>query len=145
MEKEYILYLDESKSVDNIFVIGGFACKIVNEPNIERKLAELKKSVWKSTNENKTKIFHATDYIRQYPKAFMDLIEIIREEEGIVFATVIKLDELSELFGIKVTDRDRNEYQLVDNPFNIALERIIENYTHFHKFCKGCPNFRAPL
>lgn len=131
MEREYTLYLDESKTVDNIFVIGGFACNILREQSIEKKLDELKKSIWKSTNENITKIFHATDYIRKYPKAFMDLVEIIREEEGVVFATVIKLDELSELFGVKVTDRDNNEYQLVDSPFNIALEKIIENYTHF--------------
>ena len=137
MENEYILYLDESKSVDNIFVIGGFACQISREKEIERKLNDLKNSIWETTNGKVDKIFHATDYIKKYPKAFLELIEIIKNENGVVFSTVIKLDELSELFGIKVNDNENAEFNLVDNPFNIALEKIVENYTHFLYYKQG--------
>ena len=131
MENEYTLYLDESKSVDNIFVIGGFACHISKEKEIESKLQKLKEKVWKNAKTRAEKVFHATDYVRRYPKAFMDLIEIVREAGGVVFATVIKLDELTELFGTGYSKGNKASFALVEDPFNIALEKIIENYTHF--------------
>lgn len=136
MENEYTLYLDESKSVDNIFVIGGFACHISKEAEIERRLNVLKNIVWKDVKNRESKVFHATDYIKRYPEAFMDLIEIVREVGGAVFATVIKLDELQELFGTSFTKNEKLDFALVDNPFNIALEKVIENYTHY-LFYKG--------
>ena len=131
MENEYTLYLDESKTVDNIFVIGGFAIHISKEQELEEKLQKIKDRVWKNVNESVKKVFHATDYIKRYPGAFMDLIEIVRQVNGVVFATVIKLDELSELFGKIYNKRFGDEYCMVDDPFNIALEKIVENYTHF--------------
>ena len=131
MENEYTLYLDESKSVDNIFVIGGFACSIQKEKEIEEKLNALKNIVWKDVKNKETRVFHATDYIKRYPKAFMDLIRIVREVDGAIFATVIKLDELVELFGTSYTKNEKLDFALLDNPFNIALEKVIENYTHF--------------
>ena len=136
MENEYTLYLDESKSVDNIFVIGGFACHIEKEHEVEQKLKDLKNIIWKDTKDRESKVFHATDYIKRYPTVFMDLIKIVREINGTVFATVIKLDELAELFGVSYSKNERNEFSLVDDPFNIALEKVIENYTHF-LFYKG--------
>ena len=131
MENEYTLYLDESKSVDNIFVIGGFACHISKEKEIEAKLNDLKNVVWKGVKDKDERVFHATDYIKRYPEAFMDLIKIVREVDGAVFATVIKLDELQELFGTSFTKNEKTDFALVDNPFNIALEKVIENYTHY--------------
>ena len=137
MGNEYILYLDESKSVDNIFVIGGFACHIDKEKEIDKKLNDLKNSIWETTNGKVNKVFHATDYIKKYPKAFLELIEIVKEEGGVVISTVIKLDELSELFGLRVNDNEGGDFNLVDNPFNIALEKIVENYTHFLFYKNG--------
>lgn len=131
MENEYTLYLDESKSVDNIFVIGGFACHISKEQEINDKLQRLKEKVWKNSQTRAEKVFHATDYVRRYPKAFMDLIEIVRETNGVIFATVIKLDELTELFGTGYSKSNKESFALVEDPFNIALEKVIENYTHF--------------
>ena len=136
MENEYTLYLDESKSVDNIFVIGGFACHISKEREIEAKLNDLKNVVWKGVKDKDERVFHATDYIKRYPEAFMDLIKIVREVDGAVFATVIKLDELQELFGTTFTKNEKTDFALVDNPFNIALEKVVENYTHY-LFYKG--------
>ena len=136
MENEYTLYLDESKSVDNVFVIGGFACHIDKENEVEKRLNELKNTIWKDIKNEQKKVFHATDYIKRYPTAFMDLIQIVREVGGSVFATVIKLDELVELFGTSYGKNEKNEFTLVDDPFNIALEKVIENYTHF-LFYKG--------
>ena len=137
MENEYTLYLDESKSVDNVFVIGGFVCHISKEKYIEVKLMELKERVWKDTKDISKKVFHATDYLRKYPKAFIDLIEIVKNVDGTVFATVIKLDELTELFGTGFSKGDKREFALVDDPFNIALEKIIENYTHYLYYRNG--------
>ena len=131
MENEYTLYLDESKSVDNIFVIVGFACHIEKEKEIERRLTDLKNIVWKGVKDKESRVFHATDYIKRYPEAFMDLIKIVREVDGVVFATVIKLDELHELFGTAFTKNEKTDFAFVDNPFNIALEKVIENYTHY--------------
>ena len=136
MENEYTLYLDESKSVDNIFVIGGFACNINKEKEIEDKLNALKDKVWKDVKDKDTRVFHATDHIKRYPEVFFDLIEIVKEVQGSVFATVIKLDELAELFGVTYGMNGKDEFSLVDSPFNIALEKIIENYTHY-LFYKG--------
>ena len=137
MENEYTLYLDESKSVDNIFVIGGFACHISKEKEIENKLTELKNIVWKDVKDKDSRVFHATDYIKRYPEAFLDLIRIVREVEGVVFATVIKLDELHELFGTAFTKNEKTDFAFVDNPFNIALEKVIENYTHYLFYRNG--------
>jgi len=137
MENEYTLYLDESKSVDNIFVIGGFACHIEKEKEIERKLTELKNAVWKGVKDKDSRVFHATDYIKRYPEAFMDLIKIVREVDGVVFATVIKLDELHEIFGTAFTKNEKTDFALVDNPFNIALEKVVENYTHYLFYRNG--------
>ena len=137
MENEYTLYLDESKSVDNIFVIGGFACHISKEKEIEERLYKLKEKVWKNSKTRAEKVFHATDYVRKYPQAFMDLIEIVRETNGVVFATVIKLDELTELFGTGYSKSNKESFALVEDPFNIALEKIIENYSHFLYYKNG--------
>ena len=137
MENEYTLYLDESKSIDNIFVIGGFACHISKEEEIERKLQKLKEKVWKNSKTRAKKVFHATDYVRKYPRAFLELIEIVREVKGVIFATVIKLDELTELFGTGYSKSNKISFALVEDPFNIALEKIIENYTHFLYYKKG--------
>lgn len=137
MENEFTLYLDESKSVDNIFVIGGFACHISKEKEIENKLIELKNEVWKDVKDKESRVFHATDYIKRYPEAFMDLIKIVREVEGTVFAAVIKLDELQELFATSFTKNEKTDFALVDNPFNIALEKVIENYTHYLFYRNG--------
>ena len=131
MDNEFTLYLDESKSVDNIFVIGGFACHISKEAEVEAKLNALKEKVWKNPESRNQKVFHATDYIKRYPKAFKELIDIVRDVGGVVFATVIKLDELVELFGTSYVKKEKSEFALVEDPFNIALEKIIENYTHF--------------
>lgn len=130
MENEYTLYLDESKTVDDVFVIGGFAVHISEEENLNRMFRELKDSVFKKTNSKAQPVFHATDYIKRYPNAFSELIDIVRKVKGTVFATVIKLDELSELYG-KYNEKDVHEYCFVDDPFNIGLQNIIENYTHF--------------
>lgn len=137
MENEFTMYLDESRSVDNIFVIGGFACHISKEKEIEENLYKLKEKIWKSTKEKMNKIFHATDYIRRYPNAFIELIDIIREIGGVTFATVIKIDELNELFGIRCNSKDKDDFCLVEDPFNIALEKLVENYTHFLYYKKG--------
>lgn len=137
MENEYTLYLDESKSVDNIFVIGGFACSIKKEHEIERSLQELKAKVWKNSKTREDKVFHATDYVKRYPKAFMDLIEIVRNAGGVVFATVIKLDELTELFGTGFSKSNKATFAFVEDPFNIALEKVIENYTHYLYYRQG--------
>ena len=137
MENEYTLYLDESKSVDNIFVIGGFACSIKKEQEIEDKLQALKARIWKNSKTRAEKVFHATDYVKKYPQAFMELIEIVREVDGAIFATVIKLDELTELFGTGYSNSAKTSFALVEDPFNIALEKVIENYTHYLYYRQG--------
>lgn len=129
--KEYTLYLDESKSVDNIFVIGGFAVSTEYDAEVHFRLQALKDSIWNDTKERTAQVFHATDYIKRYPKAFKELIDIVKEVNGKVFATIVKLDELSELYGKVYNSRDESGYVFVDDPFNIALQKIIENYTHF--------------
>lgn len=132
LEKEYTLYLDESKTVDNIFVIGGFCVLLDKEKILKERLDALKKKIWK--NGDNTKVFHATDYIKRYPNVFLEMIDIVRDVEGKVFATVIKLDELSELFGRYYNAVDDNNYKFIDDVFNIALAKVIENYTHFLYF-----------
>lgn len=134
---EYTLYLDESKSVDNIFVVGGFAVSIDKENELQIMLKALKDSIWNDTKEKIAPVFHATDYIKRYPKAFKELIDIVKVVNGKVFATVIKLDEISELYGQLYNGKDDSGYIFIDDPFNIALQKIIENYTHFLYYNKS--------
>ena len=132
MSKEHILYLDESRSVDNIFVIGGFAIPLKNVGSLQHNFNELKKRTWPNLISNeKRPVFHAVEHLKKKPEAFLDMIRLIKEEDAKVFACAIKLDELYELYGDDRKDREMNNYSLVDSEFNIALQKVIENYTHY--------------
>ena len=61
----------------------------------------------------------------------------MRDVDGEVFATVIKLDELTELFGTGYQKGEGHSFAFVEDPFNIALEKIIENYTHYLFYRNG--------
>ena len=134
MSVEHILYLDESKSVDNIFVIAGFAIPLKNEPSLEKKFDELKRRTWPNLINNESRpVFHAVEHLRKRPEAFLEMIRIAREEEGKAFACVLKLDEIYELYGDSDVNKSKelNHYDFIDNEFNIALQKVIENYTHY--------------
>lgn len=132
MSTEHILYLDESKSVDNIFVIAGFAIPLKNEGSLSHKFDELKKRTWPNLINNEARpVFHAVEHLKRRPEAFLEMIKLAKEEDGKVFACVIKLDELYELYGDNTPSKDINNYQFIDSEFNIALQKVIESYTHY--------------
>ena len=124
MSNEHILYLDESRSVDNIFVIAGFAMPINNVGSLQHNFNELKNRTWPNLISNeKRPVFHAVEHLKKRPEAFLEMIKLAAEEEGKVFACVI--------YGDDTKGRDTHNYSLVDSEFNIALQKVIENYTHY--------------
>lgn len=160
MKDEYVLFLDESefKTLKN-FVIAGFAIKKDNISLLEQGLEEIKRIIWddeyiKANNP----ILHCTDLQNVFSnrktktpsklkKEYCDLIkkskkeieqiynqvygrmaQLLKQTNATVFSCIIKLQPLQNLFYI---DETHNGIHLIDDKYNIALQKVIENYTHY--------------
>ena len=129
--KEYYLFLDESKPNTNFrnFTLGG----VVIEKNVYENI--IKPETLKIKREcfgNDDVILHEIDirkkqgeYIsvtkQQQEKFFAKLENLFASSEVIVLAVSINIDELDMLYG----ENDRNDI------YYIALQLLMENYTHF--------------
>ena len=129
--KEYYLFLDESKPNTNFrnFTLGG----VVIEKNVYENI--IKPETLKIKREcfgNDDVILHEIDirkkqgeYIsvtkEQQEKFFAKLENLFASSEIIVLAVSINIDELDILYG----ENDRNDI------YYIALQLLMENYTHF--------------
>jgi len=166
MKEEYVLYLDESEfSNTSSFVIGGFAIKKSLIPKINEDMAAIKELLW--TNEyiaanNPT--LHCTEFQRvygfrgkknisgvrdeyvelhkkskdeiekNYVQLYGRLAKTLKDNNATIFSCVIKMKQLRELF---ILDKSHDGSHLIDDRYNIALQRIIENYTHFLSVVDG--------
>lgn len=54
--------------------------------------------------------------------------QLLKKASATVFSCVIKLQQLQDLFFI---DEGHNGIHLIDDKYNIALQKVIENYTHY--------------
>ncbi len=160
MRDEYILYLDESEtSYSKTFAIAGFVVKKDQISFLQNELQEMKRLVWSDEYicENNP-ILHCTELQQVYnarmskdaedikeeykellkrpeeeiEKIYIQiygrLAQILKKSNATVFSCVIKMKQLHDLFYL---DETHNGVHLVDDKYNIALQKVIENYTHY--------------
>ncbi|MCH5250668.1 MAG: DUF3800 domain-containing protein [Lachnospiraceae bacterium] len=168
MKEEYLLYLDESEHRNSKnFTIAGFAIKKSDIHNLENELANIKKLIWTDTYiSNNSPILHCTDlnniYVnrknlgklssinesynllaqktkdeieRIYNQIYYRLAQLVRTQHITIFSCIINISQLNELFRL---DDSHNGLHLIDDKYNIALQKIIESYTHYLTLVDGC-------
>ena len=160
MKDEYVLYLDESEfKASKTFAIAGIAVKKENIDMLEMRVNEIKKLIWddKYISENNP-VLHCTELQKIFTKRKMNNISGVKEEyqefikksddeiekiyyqvygriaqllkkaQVTVFSCIIKIQQLNDLFFL---DKGHNGIHLIDDKYNIALQKIIESYTHY--------------
>lgn len=165
MKDEYILYLDESLNTHKKkFAIGGFAIKKDNVTSFESSIMEVKKLIWNEEYiEQNTPILHCTELEnvyrdrntkkkiiekpydilhtksgeeieKIYTQLYGRLSKIIKSNHITIFGCYINVRQLQELYFL---DKNHNGIHLIDDEYNIAMQNIIENYTHYLCFVDG--------
>lgn len=160
MKDEYVLYLDESEfKKSKTFVIAGIAVRKDQIILLEKELDEIKQLVWSGEYiKNHNPVLHCTELQKVYDRRFDNKIEWVKDEykeiigkepdeidkiytqiygrmssvlkksHATVFSCVVKIKQLHDLYFI---DEKHNGVHLIDDKYNIALQKIIENYTHY--------------
>ena len=160
MKDEYVLYLDESEFKRSMtFAIAGIAIKKDNIGLLEKEIAEVKKLIWDEeyiTLNNP--VLHCTelekvfvkrnsdditgirpeyqelkkrkseDIEKIYTRVYGKISQALRKSGATVFSCIIKIQQLRALFFL---DENHNGIHLIDDQYSIALQKIIENFTHY--------------
>lgn len=166
MKEEYVLYLDESEFKNsNTFCIAGIAVKKSQINFLQQGIMEAKRIIW--TDEyikEHNPVLHCTElqkvYVKRgqesitdvkeeycelikcsaeeiekaYEQLYGKLSQLIKKSGATVFSCIIKVQQLRDLFYI---DESHNGIHLIDDKYNIALQKVIENYTHYLSVCDG--------
>lgn len=160
MKDEYVLYLDESElKKSKTFAIAGIAVKKDNVIMLEQGMNEVKKLIWSEeyiassnpilhctelekvfSNRNSDDITGVKDEYHEFKKATSEDIEkiyyqvygklsqILKKVDATVFSCIIQMQQLHDLF---ILDEEHNGIHLIDDKYNIALQKVIENFTHY--------------
>ena len=160
MKDEYVLYLDESEfKSSKTFAFAGIAVKKDDICILEQGLEEIKRLIWDEQYIiDNAPVLHCTelqkvfdnrrtvdilgvkeeyqDFIKKtdeeiekiYYQVYGKLSQLLKKANATVFSCIIKLQQLYDLFFI---DEDHNGLHLIDDKYNIALQKVIENYTHY--------------
>lgn len=160
MKDEYILYLDESEfKISKTFTIAGIAIKKENISLLEQGVEEVKKLIWSeeyiSSNNpvlhctelqkvfSKRKSYDITgvkdeyqeliklpaeDIEKIYYQVYGKLSQILKKADATVFSCIIKMQQLYDLFFL---DENHDGIHLIDDKYHIALQKVIENFTHY--------------
>ena len=157
MEK-YTLFLDErDDSTSGHILVSGFTIPNNQLDLFEQKISEVKEIIWdKAYIESNETVLHCTElstiynnrhnkylykYIKRdayktflkmdpskiknvYNDVYIKLCEIMKSFDITVFGCLLDKNKLHYLF-------DTNSRKLLEDYYNIALQSIIENYTHF--------------
>lgn len=168
MKEEYVLYLDESeqKKTKN-FAMAGLAIKKSHIPILEVQIGEVKKLIWEDAYiQTHSPILHCSDLSkvfsernsekrashfpepynlfagkstediqRIYIQIYGRLSNIIRTLDVTIFSCIINTKQLNDLFFLNETHAGTH---MIDDKYNIALQKIIESYTHFLSYVDGC-------
>lgn len=70
----------------------------------------------------------AEDIEKIYHRVYGKLSQIIKKADVTVFSCIIKIQQVHDLFFI---DENHNGIHLIDDKYHIALQKIIENFTHY--------------
>lgn len=160
MKDEYVLYLDESEvRTSKTFAIAGFAVKKDQVHYLQGELLAVKQLIWSEEfilnnkpvlhctelqqvfnerNNDKLKNVRAEynelikkspdDIEKLYNQIYGRIARILKKCNATVFCCIIKMRQLYDLFYL---DETHNGTYLFDDKYNIALQKIIENYTHY--------------
>lgn len=160
MKDEYVLYLDESElKKSKTFAIAGIAVKKDNVIMLEQGMNEVKKLIWSEeyiassnpilhctelekvfSNRNSDDITGVKDEYHEFKKTTSEDIEkiyyqvygklsqILKKVDATVFSCIIQMQQLHDLF---ILDEEHNGIHLIDDKYNIALQKVIENFTHY--------------
>jgi hypothetical protein len=166
MKDEYVLYLDESEAKSSqTFAIAGFAVKKDQLSFLQDEIEKIKTLIWSDEFiENNNPILHCTElqqvfngrnndeikgvkveykeFITKqaneiekiYNQIYGKISQMLKRSNATVFSCIIKTKQLYDLFYL---DDTHNGIHLVDDKYNIALQKIIENYTHYLSVCDG--------
>lgn len=155
---KYTLFLDESSDKDKGYVlVSGFAIPDGQMELFEKSVLDIKKIFWKEEyiNSNPT-VLHCTELSVIYNnRRNPELYKYIKRNEYDIFKKMehtkikeiydsmyVKLCEIMKIFNITVfgclIDEkkfqylfDENSKKILEDPYNIAIQVIIENFTHF--------------
>lgn len=156
MEK-YTMFLDESSDKDKgILLVAGFAIPNSQLDLFSKSILDVKRIIWEDDYiENNNTILHCTELKTIYSnRRNPDLYRYINRAEYKVFKKMdhihikdiydkvyIKLSEIIKTFDITVfgckVDETKFKYlfetsqKILEDPYNMALQVIIENFTHF--------------
>lgn len=160
MKDEYVLYLDETElKKSNTFAIAGIAIKKDKIELLEQGLMEVKKVIWnESYIDSNNPVLHCTELetvfahrnpnnittVREeyqelkkssaeeiekvYYQVYGKMSQVLKKTGATVFSCIIKIKQLQDLFFL---DEAHNGLHLIDDKYNIALQKIIENFTHY--------------
>jgi hypothetical protein len=70
----------------------------------------------------------AADIEKIYIRVYGKLSQILKKADVTVFSCIIKLQQLYDLY---VLDENHNGIYLIDDKYNVALQKVIENFTHY--------------
>lgn len=155
---KYTLFLDESSDKNKgLTLVSGFAIPNTQLELFEKSILDIKKLFWKEEyiNSNST-VLHCTELSLIYNNRHnSELYKYIKRKEYQFFKRMdhtkikelyesmyIKLCEIMKTYDITVfgclIDERRFEYlfdesskRILEDPYNIALQVIVENFTHF--------------
>lgn len=63
-----------------------------------------------------------------YYQVYGRIAQLLKKAQVTVFSCIIKIQQLNDLFFL---DKGHNGIHLIDDKYNIALQKIIESYTHY--------------
>ena len=155
---KYTLFLDESSDKSKgLTLVSGFAIPNAQLELFEKSILDIKKLFWEEEyiNNNST-VLHCTELSLIYNnRRNNELYKYIKRKEYRIFKSMdharikelynsmyIKLCEIMKIYDITVfgclIDEKRFEYlfdesskRILEDPYNIAFQVIIENFTHF--------------
>lgn len=161
MIPEYTLFLDESyNDQTDLFCIAGCIIKNTDLPALDTEINEIKKLIWTQDEiENLVPVLHSTELNIAYknrnnPKIFQytkDAYSVFNSKnssdisliyQGVYakFSALIKNQNIITLCCIIDRKKFRSYYSLPSQPrllddwYDIAMQEILESYTHF--LCK---------
>lgn len=162
MKEEYTLYLDESRILSSgIFAMAGIIIRKNDAAWLGAQVREIKRLIWEDEYiRKKNPSLHCTEinnvYARRkkeskvlskhyeelgkkparemeeiYQQIYEKLSAVLADEKVSTLSCIIHEKKLKELFYL---DALNNGNYLIDDSYHIALQKVIESYTHF--LCK---------
>lgn len=158
--------MDESEfSGSKTFAIAGIALAKKQISVLEQGMQEIRRLIWSEEYITKNSpVLHCTELQKIFVKRNFDeaigvkpeyqefiklsadeiekiyyqvygkMSQLLKRVGATVFSCVIKMRQLYDLFYL---DENHNGVHLIDDKYNIALQKVVGNYTHYLSVCDG--------